>query len=375
MRVLCKYSGEEFQVEGFSHKTLIIAEHPIFQAPTDRLLQRAGDWAQLRLNDMELKLLFLALLHSTGQVRWECAAVPSVQVIHSNMERLLRFLAWKLDILSPQLKLPQFCINRETRTLAQMPQWLEAWENIRKRWEMAVPLRHLQEKQSTRELALDRLIKSPTKNTEDYAGKLAAWAMDAAAVPEALREYWTELFKLRRMDVYSARTVDLEELVEHMECNLQSGSIYSYTVLQHCRTLLAKNRAGLSYALGIPLDDLDAFNPEQIISNPFRIVEDEIETENRAVIAATAPLEEPQERNYPNKIAYLRAKAAWTLAQKEQEKLAAFAAREIKALSTAEQDSITHAILAVDTANNDKAEAELEVSSILGTRHINTYAE
>lgn len=318
MRVYCQYSGVEYDVSGFGGTKLTYV-HPIFSAEPRWLLSRIGSWAAQKFNPEESKLLFLALLHTTELVEFRATALPDNTIVQQNMEALSRIVAWMLGINRVHLVMPKFVVQPDNRKLQNVRHWIENWYEARKHFEDGFN-RQLQDKKlADKEQALERLIKNSQRTTEDYAGLLATWALQASNAPKGIHEYWRELFCLKGLKVYSAKTVDLQELLEHLEENLQHGSIFAYNALKHIRTLLKKNQAGLNYGLGITDDDL-----AEIESSPFRIVEGSVEEHNIAVVASGAPEFEPKSSDYPSRIQYLRAKAAWELAQKARQYAAEF---------------------------------------------------
>ncbi len=313
MKVTCQYSGIEFEVTGFGGSKLVYV-HPVFTANAGWLLSRIGTWAAQKYNEEESRLLFLALLHSTDLVRFEHMAIPDNTTVQLNMEQLARFVSWSCGITRPHLVLPSFVISKDTRKLNNVRYWIQAWQDARKNFEEGYRTQSQLSSIRNKEAALERLIRNSQRTTEDYAGLLATWAFQATNVPKALQDYWRELFCLKGIAVYNAKTVDIEELLEHMEEFLEHGSIYAHATMSHLRTLLKKNKAGLIYGLGITDADL-----EEITSSPFTIVEGSVEEQNMAIIAANAPQEEPQPQNYSSRVAYLRAKAAYSIAQKAKQ--------------------------------------------------------
>lgn len=314
MNVYCQYSGVEYNLSGFG-STKMTYIHPIFAAEPKWLLSRMGSWAAQKLTEEESKLLFLAILHSTELVEFRTAAFPENAAVQMNMEPLARIYSWMLGISRPQMVLPKFVISQENRRLQGIKHWIETWYGARKDYEDGYSSYLLGKKLAGKEEALERLIKNSQRTTEDYAGLLCTWALQASSAPHGISDYWRELFTLKGLKIYSARTVDLQELVDHMEEHLEHGSIFAASTMKHIRTLLLKNKAGLNYGLGITDEDL-----AEISSNPFTIVEGSIEQHNMDVIAAGAPEEEPKQSDFPlSKVAYLRAKAAWQLAQRAKQ--------------------------------------------------------
>lgn len=316
MKVFCQYSGVEFDVTGFGGTKLTYV-HPVFSADAKWLLSRMGTWAAQKFTEEESKLLFLALLHSTELVEFHATAHPENSIVQMNMEPLARICAWLYGLSRAQLVLPKFSIQQDNRRMLNVKHWVETWYEARKDYEDGYAKYILDKKLAGKEEALERLIKNSQRTTDDYAGLLCTWALQASSVPKGLHEYWRELFLLKGLKVYAARTVDLQELVDHMEDALEHGSIFAASTMKHLRTLLKKNQAGLNYGLGITDEDL-----EEITNSPFTIVEGSIEEHNMQVVAANAPLEQPQPHHAKyqgSRVAYLRDKAAWDLGQRAKQ--------------------------------------------------------
>lgn len=318
MKVNCKYSGIEFDVPNFANMR-IDGIHPLFYASTRHLLSRTTDWAAGRLQEQERRILFLAFLNTTDLVEFRVAAQPADNIVQLNMESLIRFVGWQNAISNPAIAFPRFVVSHDTRTLDNFKHWMQAWYDAKKDFEDGYKSYSQGTKLRNREIALERLIKNAQKETTDYSKLLGMWAMDAGNVATNLRECWMELFQLKGLQIYNARSADLDELVEHMEDALEHGSIYANATLRHCRLLRAKNKAGLNFGLGIPDEELEKLDLQSLEASPYVIVEDEVLTYNTKLGAAGAPTEEPKVTDYPTRLAYLRARSAWTLASKARQ--------------------------------------------------------
>lgn len=216
MKIFCQYSGAEFDITGFG-STRLTYVHPIFSADTKWLLSRMGSWAAQKYTPEESRLLFLALLHGTELVEFRATAHPENNIVQLNMEPLARILAWMDGISRKDLVLPKFVIQHDNRKLQNVRYWIETWYGARKDYEDGYSKYLLDKKLADKEQALERLIRNSQKTAEDYSGLLATWALQASSAPKGISEYWRELFMLKGLKLYSARTVDLQELVDHME--------------------------------------------------------------------------------------------------------------------------------------------------------------
>ena len=216
MKVHCQYSGVDFDITGFGGTKLTYI-HPIFSAETKWLLSRMGNWAAQKFTEQESKLLFLALLHATELVEFRATAFPENNIVQLNMEPLARILAWMDGLSRKELVLPKFIVQHDNRRLQNVRYWIETWFEARKDYEDGYSKYLLDRKLADKEAALERLIRNSQRTTDDYAGLLATWALQASSAPKGIHDYWRELFLLKGLKVYSARTVDIQELVDHLE--------------------------------------------------------------------------------------------------------------------------------------------------------------
>lgn len=321
MKVFCRYSGVEFEVQGTFKHLHSTNFHPIFTLPLKELLTLSTDWFDGKTSKEENYLLFLALLRNTDLIDWK---VPvhnmSYSTVQKYMEAMLKTATWvdaigskhvnrKHYIVDPitevliELPLPRWIINHTTNNLENVGVWLETWNNTKYEWMEHSKQRELRNSIVAREQLLLKQIQLHFDNTENYSNRLANWAMDAANVPMEWRAAWTRLFNLKGLSVYAEKPFNLDRLLEHMEDELPvtDSTTFSFYVLKHVRKLVAQNKKGIGSELGF--DDIKIVD------------ENSIENKNRKIVAASAPLVEPVEKDYSNKFLYLKAKAAFNVAK------------------------------------------------------------
>lgn len=352
MEIYCQYSGISYKAELFSSKMKIEAVHPIFYASYKSLINRSVDWANGRLNIKERRLLFLSLLNKTELVKFKTTAQPSDVTVQLNMELLLKFMAWRSDIQSSAIRFPEYAINSATYKLENIRQWLNSNFDIIQAWKTNYAKEYLKRSLATKEGALERMIKSTLKPSDRLPGRLAEWAMEASNAPKDLRELWISLFKLKGIQVYEPQyTNDLSELLEHLEDNLTDslGTIYATQALSHIRKICIANRNGIAFGLGMESSD----ELQNKLDHPFRIIEESTETHNREVAISMAPMEEPKKENYANIVAFLRAKAAWTLANSAKTREAELVASEKRYEAEAAMMCMNEEEVATDAVENE----------------------
>ncbi len=325
MKILCSYSGIEFNVDHFPG-TFYSRElhHPIFNLEQKRLLSYTGKWAAGELTPTDSYLLFLALLNSSEQIQFRiaCRKTPMTDsIIANNMEYLVRTVIKLNAIRTPGIVFPFFAVTAETCTLSNVHHWIEVWENCWRDFEAGSRRDIIHRNLVKRESALQRMIKNPHKPIRDYAPQLAEWAAVAGSFPDflvanpfikdnkkiPLSSFWKEIIvrATRNEYLYTIPDNDLQELLDHCEDNIPIGSIYSHALFESLRH--AQKKKGNFLGLG----DMD-------LQSKYALVEDpkDVETANFRALVDSAPVIEPRLEQYPTKFAYMKAKLRWDMAKK-----------------------------------------------------------
>jgi hypothetical protein len=169
-----------------------------------------------------------------------------------------------------------------------------------------------------------------TKDISQYARLLADWAHDAGKFEqlagyeiinehgktEVMASYWRRIIIAcaKSEAIWAINQDDLQDLIEHCEAHIYHGSIYSHTLMSLLRTGAERKRNFLD------LGDID------VGSNgvSFRILDADasVEDANKLAIIDSAPVNRPIEANYPNKLAYIKAKLNYQMAQDYKETIA-----------------------------------------------------
>lgn len=374
MEIYCKLSGVSFNVayelasgeqsttkksryqQSFA-KAKIIGIHPLFYARHELLKQQFEQlWARGKLNENDSRVLFLAFLRETQLIEWRATATPAPSTVARYMEQVVKFADWIVNhensIIRDEsrsrfaLKLPQFVINHEGRELKEIDVWISTWWSAKEDWYSDQAMAEWKRVLRDKEEKLTKSILSVYKDVHSYASPLAEWALEATHVPptDPFYETWKAIFRLteKSVDLFNGkyRTCDIEDLVEHMAGNLPHGTVVAAKVLSHLRKLLAYHKAGLNYFLGFAEEDEFTFeDPLEAEKNSFQIVDDvvskavgasseaggnEAHTQNvniqRAIDTYLVGNEVPQQKDFPNRFAWLKAKGAYDLAVAQQQK-------------------------------------------------------
>jgi len=323
-KIICAFSGVEFSCE---HLPFPLSSrevtHPLFHVAKKKLIGLAGQWAAGKLTPTESYLTYLSLLHSTSLIEWRVPASytpKTASIVANNMEQLIHIVG-KIDVIKhPSFVLPHFVISPDTCTLENSYHWIQIWNQNYNDWAQNIKDHSNDQELQRRELGLQKLIKSSHRNIEDYPKILANWASIAGDFPTFtinvrgvktdLSDYWESIIiKCAKAEtIFQVPENDLRELIEHCEENIVAdGSIYAMALMKYLRkgAEMQKNYLGLG-DIDLARSSITAYR----ILKPTESAEDA----NIQNMIDTAPQNEPNKRDYPDLISYIRAKARWNIA-------------------------------------------------------------
>lgn len=315
MKILCKYSGIEFNCDHFpGHLTQREYFHPIFSMTLPKLWKYFPRWQNGELTETDSYLLFIAYLNATEMVEFRTACKRrsnTAQIIQANMESLFYTIGKIVTIKHPKFTVPRLVISHDTADLSNVRYWIQTWEQSYADFLDGMKNQELHSRLMRKEQGLEKLIKNPSLNPKKYAHLLASWAAESAAFPEfdmidnigqqtTCSEYWQEIIVKCHTDVniISIPEKDLAELIEHCEENLDGGSIQAHQ-------LFVTIRQGM--------DTLKGFF--SIGSPSFSILgdNDSVGDVNLQLLIDSAPLESPKRTDYANEFQFIKAKMKYNL--------------------------------------------------------------
>lgn len=327
-RILCALSGIEYQCTHMQfYSTSRESHHPIFDIPTRKLLEITPRWLEGELSPTENYLLYLSLFNSTGLMKFQVPATISqdtASIVAQNMAQLASIVEriYKTGSVRAKevIQLPEFVISPDTKDLSSSPEWIKIWQEAYKNYEDGYKTATLLERIEKQETILEKYIKDRSKDISSYAARLANWAYDAGNFEkhaayavmnennqlEILATVWKRIIVLcAKKEVWNLPEVHLEDLIDHCETHIDHGSIYAHTLMALLNSSLRKKKDFLD------LGDIDIGTH----GTTFRILDAEtsVEDANKLALIDSAPAEEPIESNYPNKLAFIRAKMKWRM--------------------------------------------------------------
>ena len=306
-RVICAISGIELKVQHvpmvLNHRELA---HPIFYLNQKTLL---GFYARYNtpesLNDLDSFLLFLALLNSTDQVKFEDPVIyngrRSAKMVANHIHDLVTVI-WETDsIWHPTFKQPSFRVraSNDTTNLSQVGDWITSWRKNIDLFKLRPMIRKQRESIKKAEEKLDSILHSGIKGTK-LASVVANWADKAGEFPLDKRELWMKT--IRKCYNPSAMFVVakslLLEIKEYCELNIEADSVHFHTLYS---TLLQGIKHHSEY---LDLDNMAS------VPSDYTLLPDNADNNTIALtsILENAPKSEPTRTEYPSDLAFLRAK-------------------------------------------------------------------
>ena len=304
MKIICAYSGLQYSVpEHFPGIRLANTEaHPIFSVPSETLANCYAAWVRRELKHEDTYLLALALLHSTNLIEFRTAASFSdsgaqTGILNTHLQSLFNITQLLVNVPHPQFIAPKIVIAEDTANLESLAQWVriwrEAYEDFRAGQAESMAFDALKKK----EQALAKFINSSEIPEHKYAHVLADWAALAASFPPEYTTYWKECI-IKCYQAQSALVIppvhlqDIREWCEEHIDEYSCGSIFSYRL----------------YSLISAVQDC---------REDFELLPTSGGQAHLQAVIDSAPISEPLRSHYASQLDYMRAKAAWILAQSQ----------------------------------------------------------
>lgn len=321
-RITCAISGIRFNtsfLDSISIPHTVGYFHPIFAVEHKTLYHLYSKHCKGELTSNDSYLLFLAFLHSSGQVDWlhPVALNPNdsstKRLIQNNLSQLISVLEKTGLISHPSFKQPSFNVTVDNCFLGQIPNWILAWEsNILDFQQGRADIKTIRSLQEV-ENRLSHLILSGEK-PERYAHVIASWAEQAADFPLDKTEGWKKTirscFSITKM--FNTPLVELKEIKDFCECNIEVGSIHFHSLMNVLKEGIHRHvnyLGGSALALGYILLEV----PPEKDTLKHRANEAKNNAE-LLTLAANAPESYPIESDYPTSLAFLKAKLAYRVA-------------------------------------------------------------
>jgi hypothetical protein len=321
--ITCAISGIRFQtsyMDGVSLPHTIGYFHPIFAVPQRTLYKLYGLHVNGELTPNDSYLLFLAFLHSSGKIDWthpatiDASNISTKKLVQNNIAQLVTILEKSALIKHPSFKQPSFKVVFGNSSLEQIPNWIKAWEKNIEFFNTTRAAIRLRSSLMEVENKLSELIERGEK-PEKYAYVIAAWASEAAGFPPTSDDLWKSTirscFNITKM--FNTPLPLLKEIKDYCECNIQAGSMHFHALSEVLKAGISRHHdylGGSALATGYQL--LPAYGTGSSLEEQRK------EQSNKAeimLLAANAPNEAPIESNYPDSVAFLRAKLAFRIAK------------------------------------------------------------
>jgi hypothetical protein len=316
-KVTCAISGIVYTTTHLTNLTVPHTEgmvHPIFSMPRKTLYTIYTQHCKGELTQTDSYLLFLAFFHSSGQVSWKYPAsltptdTATQILIETNFSSLLRVLEQSDLINHPAFEQPSFAVYYDNSSLNHLPNWIMAWEkNINYFYSNRASEDDLDKMQKLENKLSYHILSG--EDPKKYAGVIANWACTVGEFPPNVAVLWKETIKdcFSIAKMFETPLALLKEIKEHIELNIEVGSIHFHTLYAVINEGIDKHKdylggSSLGYTI---LPTLDSIRDEPAQKGLAAL----------AVTIANASKVAPVREDYPNSLAFLKARLAYKTAQ------------------------------------------------------------
>lgn len=350
--VTCAISGVLFECSHFNTLRLpanIGYPHPIFAANKSFLQSLYVQHSKGLLTATDSYLLFMAYLHSSERVEWKHPATLTptssacIQLVENNIAQLIAMLQKTEAIRHPRFKQPKFVLNYENSNLAQIPNWIKAWNDNITNFYSYTSSQEDREALVKVENKLTSLILSGEPASK-YAATIASWAEKAGDFPAAKAEQFKLIIRscFNSLKMFNTPLADIKEVKAYCEENIEAGSMHFHALNEALNEGIHRHidyLGGSPLALGYSIlpnlsDDFtsDATAIKSKLGNAdgslVSLASSRLATESRLLLQAQqekagakllamitdAPLTPPKQSDYPTLGAFLKAKLAYRVA-------------------------------------------------------------
>lgn len=363
-KVTCAISGVQYATSYLDTLKVPHTEgmvHPIFAVPRVTLYSLYTQHCKGKLSATDSYLLFLAFFHSSDQVTWRYPASldpnapATVRLIENSFSALIRVLEQSDLIAHPSFEQPSFAVYYENSDLAYMPNWILAWEkNISYFYSFKASQDDLDALQRLENKLSSHILSGEAP--EKYAGVIASWACKAGDFPPATATLWKDTIKscFSSTKMFNTPLVLLKEIREHIELNIEVGSIHFHTLYEVINTGISNHEdylggSSLGYTL---LPSLVSPRGEAAQKGLAEL----------AALIAKAPDKPPVKEDYTSSLDFLKARLAYKVAANAAKNLKELEAEAAKKEEEADREESIQALI-----NEEESELSNDDSSDFDT--------
>lgn len=320
--ITCAISGLRIKIAGLEGIEIPASTgyyHPIFTLPHKRLYSLYYRHVRNKLPPIDSYLLFCAFLQATGQVEWRSPATcdpnkaSTVRLIQNNLAQLIAVYQKTSIIKHPGFKQPNFVVSYDNGDLAQVHNWIAAWQQNLIDFNVSRATYAQQRDLAKIEALLDEKLATGIP-VEKLPAIIASWASQAAEFPYEKDEVYQQVIRscFNSAKMFKTPLNLIREVQQYCYANIEPDSIHFFTLAETLKKGAALHMdylGGSNLALGYTMLDIDS----------LQLTESQKEGELKTAAALTtivntAPTKPPSALDYPNKLEFLKAKLAYKVA-------------------------------------------------------------
>ena len=320
--ITCAISGLRFKIAGLDGVEIPTSTgyyHPIFTLSHKKLYALYYQHTRNKLTSVDSYLLFCAFLQATGQVEWNSPATcnpnenRTIKLVQNNLAQLILVYQKTSIIKHPSFRQPNFVVSYDNGHLDQVHNWIDAWQQNLIDFNVSRATYAQQRDLYKIEALLDEKLAKGIP-ADQLPAIVASWASQAAEFPyekdEAYQQVIRSCFNSAKM--FKTPLNLIREVQQYCYANIEPDSIHFFTLAETLKKGAALHLdylGGSNLALGYTMLDIDS----------IKLTSEQKKGELKTAAALTtivnnAPTEPPMAIDYPDKLAFLKARLAYKVA-------------------------------------------------------------
>lgn len=306
MQVNCVRTGYKLVTAAHFPGTRFAAIHPIFSIPLEQLLVSSNivSWHNGKFGREEKVLLLLAVASQLDLLVWpkqdQVPANPSNFTLENSWHSLLSVASWLPRMQAGGREYPRYVISPDTASMENFPAFLRELGDSRN-------TANVEDTFNEKAKKFLNQINAGNRGAQLQLHRLAAnWVVNILEVDEDKRALWVRVLTASDERIREIPLSVLKSIEARMELELPGENFASVAALRRIRYMMGVAENKLASLALLP----ESFG---VVAKPSFTIVGKTATQTTQVGGNTNA--EPKREDFPDKVAFLLAKARWAKEQ------------------------------------------------------------
>ena len=331
--ITCAISGVTFNCTGIDNLHIPVSAgyfHPLFAATANDRQALYSRYCKGMLNPTDSYLLFLSILHASGNVEWyshvklDPKTQDAITLIDANISKLISAIEQSATIKHPQFFQPSFRVTDHNCDLSSIPAYIEELVSNVNDFRFGYASQKEADALQILENKLTALVLEGT-NPDKTAAIIADWADKVGEFPPEVSDLYKKTIRacFSPTKMFNTPASLLHEIKAYCELNIEADSIHFHALTEVLTAGIANHLDYLGVGL-VGSTALETLPVEHKTTATISTRLPPVTTKNQEAIAAIiakAPKTLPQPADYTTNLEYLQAKLAYRAARAQEKEL------------------------------------------------------